>query len=186
MSRDDVEPGAFPRLDTDLDDGGDGSAGAAKRVCIAAPAVSGSAGNEDLGAACRHLACLLAGQGHEVVIAHVGGSPADERLAGEVRECRAGSGIAFEPLPVPRFASARARTKVSAPAWTLFDWLRGYEPPFDVVHVPDRHGVGYGALLAKSLGLAFGATHFVVHGHAPLLWRVEGNRRFISTKEELG
>ena len=155
-------------------------------MCIATPAIAASDGNEELGAACRHLACLLAGQGHEVVIAHVGGAPADARLAGEVRERGAGSGIACEPLPVPRSALATARTRMSAPAWTLFDWLRGYEPPFDVVHVPDWHGIGYGALLAKSLGLAFGATHFVVHGHAPVLWSAEGGRRFLTTKAALG
>ena len=186
MKRNDVESDAFPGLDADLADGGDDYAGTTKRVCIAMPAVAGSAGNEDLGFACRHLACLLAERDHEVVIAHVGGAPADKRLAEKVRECRAVPGIAFEPLPVPRSTSARARTRGSAPAWTLFDWLRGHEPPFDVVHVPDWHGIGYGALLAKSLGLAFGATHFVVHGHAPLLWSAEGNRRFISTKEALG
>ena len=181
-----VEPDAFPGLDADLETGGDDCAGATKRVCIATPATAASAGDEDIGLACRHLACLLAGQGHAVVVAQVGGAPADERLTGEVRERGAASGIVWEPLPVPRSALAKARTRAPAPAWTFFDWLRECEPPFDVVHVPDWHGVGYGALLAKSLGLAFGATHFVVHGHAPLLWNAEGNRRFLTTQEELG
>ena len=54
------------------------------------------------------------------------------------------------------------------------------------MHVPDWHGLGYGTLLAKSLGLAFGATHFVVMGHAPTLWAVEGNRQLLSRERELG
>ena len=60
------------------------------------------------------------------------------------------------------------------------------ERSFDIVHVSDWHGLGYGALLAKSLGLAFGTTHFVVHGHGPTLWNVEGNRQLLSTERELG
>ena len=183
---DGVEPDVFPELDADLEAGGDERAGATKRVCIATPALAASAEDEDLPLACRHLACLLAEQGHAVVIAHVENTPTDERIAGETRALYAGFGIACEPLPVPRSALATARTRAPAAAWTLLDWLRGCEPPFDVVHVPDWHGVGYGALLAKSLGLAFAATHFVVHGHAPLLWNAEGRRRFLTTKEALG
>ena len=55
-----------------------------------------------------------------------------------------------------------------------------------MVHVPDWRGLGYGALLAKSLGLGFGATHFVVMGHAPSLWAAEGSRQLVSTERELG
>ena len=47
-------------------------------------------------------------------------------------------------------------------------------------------GLGYGALLAKSLGIAFGATHFVVKGSSPTLWAVEGNRQLVSTEQQLG
>ena len=60
------------------------------------------------------------------------------------------------------------------------------ERPFEIVHVPDRHGLGYGALLAKSLGIAFGSTHFVVRGSSPTLWVAEGNRQLLFTEQELG
>ena len=76
--------------------------------------------------------------------------------------------------------------QVAAPTWALLDWLGACERSFDIVHVSDWHGLGYGPLLAKSLGLAFGTTHFVVHGHGPTLWNVEGNRQLLSTERELG
>ena len=94
-------------------------------------------------------------------------------------------GVAFEPV-VPRPAADTALARVPAPGWTLLGWLRARERPFDVVHVPDWHGLGYGALLAKSLGLAFGDTHFVVIGHAPSLWAIEGNQQLVHTEAELG
>ena len=36
------------------------------------------------------------------------------------------------------------------------------------------------------MGLAFGETHFVVMGHSPTLWAVEGNRQFLAKEQELG
>ena len=97
----------------------------------------------------------------------------------------AGFGIGFELID-PRPVSLTPLAQVSAPTWALLDWFRVFEPCFDIVHVSDWHGLGYGPLLAKSLGLAFGTTHFVVHGHGPTLWNVEGNRQFVSTERELG
>ena len=93
--------------------------------------------------------------------------------------------VAFEPI-VPRPDNEYIVSQVRAPTWTFHDWLRAREETVDVVHISDWHGLGYGSLLAKSLGLAFGATHFVVHGHGPTLWVAEGNRQLLSTERELG
>ena len=54
------------------------------------------------------------------------------------------------------------------------------------MHVSEWRGLGYGPLLAKSLGLAFGETHFVVKGSSPTLWAAEGNRQLLSTEHDLG
>ncbi len=92
----------------------------------------------------------------------------------------------FEPI-VPR--SRRSSPLLRAPAthtWALLEWLRARERPFDIVHVPDWCGLGYGPLLAKALGLDFGTTHFVVKGSSPTLWSLEGNRQLVSTVAELG
>ena len=178
-------PVAFPTLDADLGGGVGGCSGPGKRVCIATPDILGPIRNGGIGTAYHHLARLLAGWGHEVLIAYVNGNAADARLMGEARALYAGFGVAFEPI-VPRPASKTALQWVSAPTWALYDWLRTRERAFDVVYVPEWRGLGYGPLLAKSLGLAFGATHFVVHGHSPTLWAVEGNRQLLHAERELG
>ena len=177
--------GMFATLDTDLGDGLDEGCEMAKRVCIATPDIVGPVKNGGIGTAYHHLARLLAGWGHEVVIAYVNGNAAEERLMAEARALYAGLGVAFEPL-VPRPASKTTLARVAAPGWALYEWLRARAQPFDLVHVSDWHGLGYGALLAKSLGLAFSATHFVVRAHGPTLWNVEGNRQLLSRERELG
>ena len=172
-------------LDMDLGDGSRDGSGRAKRICIASSGMFGSEERGSVGVACEHLAGLLAGRGHEVVIVHVGDSvPRNRRTEDALTRC-AELGIAFEPI-VPHPASQDPVARVAAPTWALLDWLRVREAHFDIVHVPDSRGLGYGPLLAKSLGLAFGATHFVVTVHAPALWELEGSRQLVSTERELG
>ena len=175
----------WPALDTDLGRASGARPGPPKRICIATPDILGPIKNGGIGTAFHHLARLLAAWRHEVVIAYVNYNAADAAQMAEARALYARHGVAFEPI-VPRPAAESALARVPAPAWTLLDWLRARERPFDIVHVPDWHGLGYGALLAKSLGLAFGATHFVVTGHSPSLWATEGSRQLVHTEAELG
>ena len=123
--------------------------------------------------------------GHDVVIAYVNRKAADPELMAEARARYAQLGAAFEPI-TPRPTDRTPSARVAAPTWALLEWLRARSDPFDLVHVPDLHGIGYGPLLAKSLGLSFGATHFVVTGHSPTLWLAEGNRQLLSEEHELG
>ena len=175
-------PDGYRTLDTDVCDAG---VGTKKRVCIATPDIVGPVKNGGIGTAFHHLARLLSERGHDVVIAYVNPNATDTQLMEETRAFYAGFGIGFEPID-PRPVHMTPLTQVATPTWALLDWFRVFEPCFDIVHVSDWHGLGYGPLLAKSLGLAFGTTHFVVHGHGPTLWNVEGNRQFVSTERELG
>ena len=175
---------AWPTLDTDLE-GPAGAPAGPRRVCIATPDILGPIRNGGIGTAYHHLARQLAAWGHEVTIAYVNHNAADAAQMAAARALYARHGVAFEPV-VPRPAADTPLARVPAPGWTLLDWLRARERPFDIVHVPDWHGLGYGALLAKSLGLAFGDTHFVVIGHSPSLWATEGSRQLVHTEAELG
>ena len=176
------KPVDFGTLDLDLRDC---DSGARRRVCIATTDILGPIKNGGIGTAYHHLARLLASRGHEVVIAFVNFNAGRTTLMDEARVFYARFGIAFEPiLPCP--ASGFPMAQVAAPTWALLDWLRGCERAFDIVHVSDWHGLGYGSLLAKSLGLAFGTTHFIVHGHGPTLWNAEGNFQPLSSERELG
>ena len=159
--------------------------GAGKRVCIATPDIAGPGRNGGIGAAYHHLAHLLAGQGHEVVIAYVNDQAANSSIMEEARAYYARFGVVFEPV-VPRPTSEYVLGRDWASTWTVLDWLRARAQPFDIVHVPDWQAVGYGSLVAKALGVAFGTTHFVVLGASPTLWRAEGDRRLVSTEREFG
>ena len=177
--------GARPTLDTDLERAPGATPAPPKRICIATPDILGPVKNGGIGTAFHHLARQLAAWGHEVTIAYVNLNAADAAQMADTETLYARYGVAFEPV-VPRPAAESPLAQVPAPAWTLLDWLRARERPFDLVHVPDWHGLGYGALLAKSLGLAFGDTHFVVTGHSPSLWATEGGRQLVHTEAELG
>ena len=177
--------GDFRTLDSDLEDRGLEQDGTAKRVCIATPDIPGPARNGGIGTAYHHLARSLSGWGHEVSIAYVARNAANGRLMEKTRVLYAGLGVDFVPI-VPRPAIKGVLAPVAAPTWALYEWLRARTRPFHIVHVPDRQGLGYGALLAKSLGIAFGSTHFVVKGALPTLWETEGNRQLLSTERELG
>ena len=173
---------AFPALDTDLDGA---PPGPPKRVCIATPDILGPIRNGGIGTAYHHAARMLAAWGHEVVIAYVNANAADAEPMAAARDLYAGFGVAFEPIaPCPGGDSPLRRS--AAPTWALLEWLRARERPFDIVHVSEWRGLGYGPLLAKALGLDFGTTHFVVKGSSPTLWSLEGNRQLVSTEAELG
>ena len=181
--RDDCASGGYPTLDTDLCDD---AAGAKKRVCIATPDVLGPIKNGGIGTAYHHVARFLAEQGHDVVIAFVNGNASNAELMAQTCAFYAGFGVAFEPIVPHRPADKTTLARVSAPTWALHDWLQAREQPFDIVHVSEWRGLGYGPLLAKSQGLAFGTTHFVVKGSSPTLWQVEGNRQFLTQEQQLG
>ena len=175
----------WPTLDRDIEPNGGAPPGPPKRICLATPDIVGPIKNGGIGTAFHHLARQLAAWGHEVTIAYVNRNAADGAQMAAARALYARHGVAFEPV-APRPGAETALARIPAPAWTLLDWLRARERPFDIVWAPDWHGVGYGALLAKSLGLAFGATHFVVIGHGPSLWATEGSRQLVHGAAELG
>ena len=101
------------------------------------------------------------------------------------RDFYAGFGVALEPI-APHPGGSSPLQRVPAPTWALLGWLLARERPFDIVHVSEWRGLGYGPLLAKTLGLDFGTTHFVVKGSSPTLWSREGNRQLVANEAELG
>ena len=183
--RTDLSVAGFRTLLADVDDAAGARHAGTKRICIATADIMGPVKNGGIGTAYHHVARFLAGHGHEVVIAYVNGNAEEHEPMQEAKAHYAGLGVAFVPI-VPEPDASTVRAQVSAPTWALLDWLRTHERPFDIVHVSESRGLGYGALLAKSLGLGFDTTHFVVKGSSPTLWQVEGNRQLLSTERELG
>jgi len=186
-----------PTLDTDLG-AADGRRPptTTKRICIATPElpgrngsrsldIAGRTGNGGLDTPDRRLPRLLASWGHDVVVACVTGDAADEARMTEIRGEYAGFGVTVAAV-VPTDTGQSPMRRIGAPTWALLDWLRACQQPVDILHVADRHGLGYGPLLAKSLGTAFGTTHIVVSAVAPTLWTIEGSLQLVSSEEDLG
>ena len=175
----------FPTLDEDIGEDGAVRPFRVRRVCIAASDILGPVKNGGIGTAYHHVARFLAARGHEVTIAYVNYNAEDSDLMTETEAFYAGFGVGFEAI-VPRATVETELARVSAPGWALLEWLRAQARPFDLVHVSESRGLGYGALLAKFLGISFGSTHFVVKGSSPTLWQGEGNHQLVSTERELG
>ena len=176
----------FPTLDTDLGAaGGETAPATAKRICIATSELPGHNDIRNLDTAGPHLAQLLASNGHDVVVACVTDNADDEERMADIRAEYADLGVAVEAI-VPTDIGKTPMRRIGAPTWALLDWLRARAEPFDILHVADRHGLGYGPLLAKSLGVAFGKTHILLNASAPTLWTIERDCQLVSTEEDLG
>ena len=130
---------------------------------------------------------MLAEEGHGVVVAYIGDHNTNTLLMDRARIHYDQYGAILEPLiSAPPTDESSIFDRKWQSIWMLYDWLRMREKFFSVVHVPDWKGFGCGALLAKSLGLTFRSTHFVVHGLSSTLWRAERECRLILDEEELG
>jgi len=176
----------FPTLDADLGPAqGEEAPATKKRICIATSELPDRTITGGHHVAGWHLTRLLAAKGHVVVVACVTGDGAEKERGAEIRADYARLGVTIEVV-VPTDTGRTPMRHIAAPTWALLDWLRGRRKSFDILHVADRGGLGYGPLLAKSLGIAFGTMHIVVSGTAPTLWTIEGNLQLVSTEEDLG
>ncbi len=150
------------------------------RVCIATADLLGPVKNGGVGTACRRLAECLAEAGHDVTVLYVG--PFETGDTAHWQREYAGVGIklvAPEPPPFPLEGPLHARMSYRA-----FLWL-GQQAPFDVIHFPELYAVGFYALAAKRLGLAFHDTTLAVTLHSPTLWHRLENREHIAHSGDL-
>lgn len=150
------------------------------RVCIATSDLIGPVKNGGVGTACTALAETLAAAGHDVTVLFAG--PFEAGSAATWREEYARRGVTFAvpdepgfPLEGPEHARA---------SFLAFSWLED-QPAFDIVHFPEINGLGFYALTAKRLGLAFGATTLVVTLHSPTVWHRLENREPVFHSEDL-
>jgi glycosyltransferase involved in cell wall biosynthesis len=74
--------------------------------------------------------------------------------------------------------------KAACNSYVFYQWLRENDD-FDVVHAPDLFGITYYAQLAKSQGLAFSETKFVLALFGTSSWRDKVNQTFTTSPESL-
>ena len=185
----------FLTLDTDITNSQSAPSELPKKICVVMPGIVGPdmadlsmyQGVSDIVGVCDGLVRILAEEGHGVVVAYIINDATDTLLIDKARMHYARYDVILKPIAsIPPIDEFNILDRKWQSIWALHDWLRTQEKFFDVVHIPDWKGLGYGALLAKSLGLAFRTTHFVVHGLSPTLWRTEREWRLLSDEEELG
>jgi len=154
-------------------------------ICIVTPDIFGPVRNGGIGTAYWHLSRLLVRNGHKVTILFTLGRHAEERDFDHWAEhYRAEYGISLIALPEPEPPAAAGRmSQALVRARQTYEWLK--EHSFDVVHTTEFGGKCYYALLAKSLGLAFENTLFVVKTSSPMLWNAIGNGERLTDPQQL-
>ena len=149
------------------------------RVCIATSDLIGPVKNGGVGTACTALAEALSAAGDDVTIVFVG--PFETGDLEHWRGYYARKGVTFAvpdspPFPLEGPDHARA-------SFLAYTWLK-QQARFDVIHFPEINGVGFYALTAKRLGLAFSTTCLAVTLHSPTLWhRLENHEAVVDTED---
>lgn len=140
------------------------------RICIATEDIVGPVRNGGIGTTYAALAESLANQGHEVTILYLKGHEVENETLDHWVEHYDHKGIRF--VPVPNYAQAdrylAGNDRWIHASYNLMRYLIAY--PTDVVHVSEWRGSGYLSLLAKSQGLAFDNTLFIVKASSPWMW----------------
>ncbi len=156
-----------------------------KHVCIVTADIFGPIKNGGIGTAYFHLAVFLRRTGHNVTICFVNGHAKNQQKMRVTRDFFMGHGIEFCAV-APQVLAKTEMAQTMAPPYAAYEWLKERENHFDMIHVSEWRGLGYVALLAKKLGIAFQNTHFVVKGSSPTLWSAEGNLQFLEEYRQLG
>ncbi|QUS58254.1 glycosyltransferase [Pseudovibrio brasiliensis] len=158
---------------------------ASKRICIITADIFGPIKNGGIGTAYFHLAVFLKRIGHHVTICFVNGHARNQQKMRATRDFFSEYDIEFSAV-APQVLAKTEMAQTMAPPYAAYEWLREHENYFDMVHVSEWRGLGYVALLAKKLGIAFHNLHFVVKGSSPTLWAAEGNSQFLEEYRQLG
>lgn len=137
------------------------------RICVVSPAF-GILAEDEITAAVRHLAGLLAAAGAAVTLLQAGDGapPLDDPPAGVT--------VAILPPPAVPFAPCAAATSLS---YRCRDWLAAQE--FDLALFPDRGGLAYYPVLARRQRLALEATAIAVLAWGPSLWLCQADGRLV-------
>ncbi|HEY2179485.1 MAG TPA: glycosyltransferase [Caulobacteraceae bacterium] len=140
------------------------------RICIATEDIVGPVRNGGIGTTYAALSELLAKIGHEVTILYLRGQDVETGDIDQWVRYYADRGVTF--TPVPNYA-VRDDIRTNADRWLRapYNMLRYLiDHPMDVVHASEWRGSAYLSLLAKSQGLAFNDTLFVIKTSSPWMW----------------
>ena len=151
------------------------------KVCIATPDIINPVTNGDTGTAYANLAAVLAAAGHEVTMVFLRQGrelEIDEKSVAAYHEQK---GIRLQCLPKESYPIKA--NKFAAASCLAYRWLK--ERDFDVIHFPERMGLGYYSVLAKHQGLAFLNSTLVIGLHGPSAWSREEDLELLESVDSL-
>jgi O-antigen biosynthesis protein len=148
------------------------------RICLVYPQTPDGSDSHNFA---RHLALLLNVPGQSVTCLFPHDAASSEKTSALIEQLEQHK-INLEYLPKP-FYERTEGTLDQIRAYALFKWLK--ERQFDLVHLPDRFGVGYYTLLAKHQGLHFQHTVFCVNIQGPSAWVRYGDATQIRDPKDL-
>lgn len=163
----------FPRLVSDL--ANFRPQNRASNICIITQDFVGPVKNGGIGTAYTYAAKAFAEAGHKVTVLFTINASFDKNLE-YWRDHYEQLGIEFvvardpdvELLPGQIANSMRLNFRV-------FEWLKQHEDRFDFVHASEWNANAYLCLQAKSVGLHFQNTKFIIKCSSPTLWNRIGN-----------
>lgn len=151
------------------------------RICIATQDYLYLVKNGGIGTSFHHTACVLADHGFDVTVLFCGLTDhLSAELVAQARQALAERRIALELVFPEGFGPASLHEfypshVVTVSAYAAYHHLK--QRDFDVVLFPDWRGLGYYALQAKQLGLAFRRTALWVQAHSTSLWHALSNEQ---------
>ena len=151
-------------------------------LCVVTPDVAGEGPHGDCGSAQVELARTLALSGHKVTLLHTEAQYGAGFSVGHWRKYFSERAIDYVPLPTNIQVPVEG-TEASTRSYETYLWLRGQS--FDIVHLPETHGIGFYSLLAKNQGLEFSQTRFCLNAHSPRAWRRQASQQFVNNAYEL-
>jgi GT2 family glycosyltransferase/tetratricopeptide (TPR) repeat protein/glycosyltransferase involved in cell wall biosynthesis len=154
----------------------------ARAICVVTPDVTGEGPYADTGSAQVALAEALALAGQKITLLHTEPWYGETTSLSHWRKHFAGQGIEYVSLPADAQVPLDG-SEACMRAYETWLWLR--RQSFDVVHLPETHGVGFYSLLARKQGSDFQHTLFCLNAHAPRPWRRQVAQQFITNPNEL-
>ncbi len=151
-------------------------------LCVVTPDVAGEGIHGDAGSAQVELAKTFAQVGHHVTLLHTEAQYGSGLSVSHWRKYFSECGIEYVPLPNSIQVPVES-TEACTRAYETYLWLLGQS--FDVVHIPETHGIGFYCLLAKKQGTAFVRTRFCLNAHGPRVWRRQASHAFVNNPYEL-
>ena len=148
------------------------------RICLVYPQTSDAGDSHSFA---KHLALLLNVPDQSVTCLLPYDAASSEKTSALIEQLERDE-INLEYLPKP-LSERTEGTLDQVRAYEVFKWLK--ERHFDLVHFPDRFGLGYYTLLAKHQGLYFQHTVFCVNLQGPSAWVRDGDAVHIRNTNDL-